>query len=166
MGNTLSRLQMADPVYKIASPHIVYDSAWNRTLLRVSPSCLLTGLVAASLGQWDTAVGEVAVFSTSVLHWRNPVHGSRARMLDMVVVSVSLTVHLHAMWAVGTAAASAFVVMVVAMACFGWSLHRGSYTHHAAGWFISCLSNLLLASARYSCEAAGDTLSYRVIAST
>jgi hypothetical protein len=69
-------------------------------------------------------------------------------MLDMAVVSVSLTVHLQAMWA--AAAIWACGVMVVAMACFGWSLHRDSYTHHAAGWIWACISNVLLMHARYS----------------
>lgn len=124
-----------------------YDDAWNRTLLRITPACLLTGLIAAALGQWYTAVGEVAVFITSQLHWHNPQPGSRVRQLDLMVVAVSLAVHLQAIWA--TEAVAAFVAMAVAMVFFGWSLYSNSYPHHAAGWIVSCISNLILAHTRY-----------------
>jgi hypothetical protein len=124
-----------------------YDDTWNRTLLRITPACLLTGLIAAALGQWYTAVGEVAVFVTSQLHWRDPQPGSRVRQLDLTVVTVSLAVHLQAIWA--AEACAAFVAMAVAVVCFGWSLYSNSYPHHAAGWITSCISNLLLAHARY-----------------
>ena len=120
---------------------------WTKTLLWITPSCLLTGIIAAFLGQWDTAIGEVAVFVTSVLHWRDPRPGSRLRMLDMIVVRVSLVVHLQAIWL----AASILLLgaMVVSIACFCWSHHRDSYAHHAAGWIMACVSNLLLARERY-----------------
>jgi hypothetical protein len=84
---------------------------------------------------------------TSMLHWRNPQPGRSCwRMLDMVVVHVSLAIHLCAMWAAG--ASAAFSVMVVALGCFGWSLWHRSYVHHAAGWATACMSNVLLTYAR------------------
>lgn len=126
----------------------MYNRAWSRTFLHMAPACMATGALAAYWGQYDTAVGEVAVCLTSVLHWRNPQPGwARWRMLDMMVVPASLAIHLHAMWWTAGAAA-AFWVMALAMGCFGWSLMRGSYEHHAIGWVAACVSNVLLAYAR------------------
>lgn len=127
----------------------MYDRAWAATFFRIAPSCLLTGLVAAAYGQYDMATAEVAVSVTSLLHWRNPKRGwSRWRVLDLAVVHVSLVAHLHAMWTVGAPAAVALGVMLLSMCCFGWSLAADSYEHHAAGWMLACLSNLLLTYAR------------------
>ena len=125
----------------------IYDDVWCRTLLRITPLCLFTGLVAASLKHWITAISEIAVFISSQLHWRNPRHSSYLRNIDIVVVQISLFVHLLAIW--NAEAWNAFIAMTVAIMCFGWSQYRNSYPHHAAGWIISCLSNLLLARTRY-----------------
>ena len=127
----------------------MYDRAWATVLLWLTPSCLMTGMFAASHGQHDTALGEIAVFASSMMHWRSPKPGwSRWRVVDMITVQTSLAVHLRAMWAAGAVAAC--VVMTVALACFGWSLQRNSYAHHAAGWLAACASNVLLTYARAS----------------
>lgn len=121
----------------------MYNRAWARTFLRMAPACMVTGALAAYWGQYDTAVGEVAVSLTSMLHWHNPQPGwALWRVFDMLVVHASLAIHLGAMWTAG--AAAAFWIMALAMGCFGWSLMRGSYEHHAAGWVAACVSNVLL----------------------
>ena len=125
----------------------MYDRDWSVLFFRISPSCLLTGLVAAACGYHDMAVTEMAVSITSMLHWRNPKRGwSCWRVLDMAVVVVSLVAHLCAMWT--ASARLACGVMLVSMGCFGWSLVYDAYEHHAAGWTLACLSNLLLTAAR------------------
>ena len=124
----------------------VYNPAWNRILLRITPLCFITGMVAAFLGQYDTALGEAAVFVSSVLHWRNP--RPLSRRFDIIIVSISLATHLLAMWTVGIIASLAFIFIVISMSFFFWSLNFGSYKHHAMGWIFACISNLLLIYAR------------------
>ena len=121
----------------------MYHPYWNNIILRITPACLFTGIIAASLGQWPTAISEIAVFISSVLHWSNPVYYSYRRSFDLFVVNTSLIIHIYTMWK--TFAIAAFIVILLSISSFSWSLYYGSYKHHIIGWILACISNLLLA---------------------
>ena len=126
----------------------VYNPTWNRIILRITPLCLITGMIAAFFGQNDTSLGEIAVFVSSVAHWRNPRPFSR--WFDISIVLISLIIHLLAMWTVGMMALSAFIFMMISIYFFFLSLNFGSYKHHVMGWIFACISNLLLIYIRTS----------------
>ena len=132
----------------LKSNHIEYDKSWSKTIYCITPSCLITGVIAGYLGQYDTAIAEVAVFISSILHWSSPKpNWSLFRITDIIVVQASLAVHVYAIidiWAI-----KALIFMGVSMICFGWSLYSNSYKHHVCGWIIACVSNLFLTYARY-----------------
>lgn len=128
---------------------IVYPLEWSKTFLIISPSCLFTGITAAYYGYWDTGLSEVAVFLSSFMHWRDPRPGLYIwRVVDITVVHISFGIHVFVI--LKCSSLQALLSMIFAAFCFAWSLRYNSYTHHAAGWFFSCFSNLLLTYSRYN----------------
>lgn len=127
----------------------IYDPEWSKTFLIISPSCLFTGVTAGYCGYWVTGASEAAVFLSSFMHWRDPHPGWYIwRIVDITVVHISFGIHVWALW--NCPSSRALIAMACAASCFAWSLRYHSYTHHAAGWFFSCLSNLLLTHNRYN----------------
>ena len=127
----------------------IYDPEWSKTFLIISPSCLFTGITAAYYGYWFTGASEVAVFLSSYMHWRDPHPGWYIwRVVDITVVHISFGIHVITIC--NCPSSHAFISMMFAAICFAWSLRYNSYSHHAAGWFFSCLSNLFLTYKRYT----------------
>ena len=128
---------------------IIYDPVWSKFFLRISPSCFITGIIASYYGYWGTCLAEVAVFVSSFMHWRDPRQGLYIwRVVDITVVHISFGVHVFVIW--NCTSLNSLLTMLFAAVCFAWSLRYNSYTHHAAGWFFSCLSNLFLTYHRYT----------------
>ena len=127
----------------------IYDPEWSKTFLIISPSCLFTGITAAYYGYWFTGASEVAVFLSSYMHWRDPHPGWYIwRVVDITIVHISFGIHVITIW--NCPSSQALISMMLATYCFAWSLYYNSYTHHVAGWFFSCLSNLFLTYNRYN----------------
>lgn len=125
----------------------IYDPKWSNIILFITPYCLFTGLISAYYGYWDTAISEVAVFTTSFLHWRNPQPGWYiVRILDITVVHISGAIHISAIW--HSSSSEAFLLMVISIICFMFSMINNSYKHHISGWIFACTSNLLLTHKR------------------
>ena len=136
-----------EPVLSLPLPqaHFIWRCAWFSV-----PSAIY----AATAATTHLAVVPASVFATSLLYWRNPVHNSWRRTLDMAVVFFGVTYqtyyafrHIRDMQAIATYSA----LIGCSAACYGLShyfMGRGllwpaTYAH-ASIHLVANVANLVL----------------------